>query len=238
MPRVNGVRIGTRFLRSALRAVGVASRSRAAPAGRGPDRRRPACARSGGWSRSPSTTRWRALGAARRSGARGQDHRQDHRRQPGGVLEARLVLPVLQHLPPHDARLHPRARAAAQARAALRPGAGRGEHAQPAVAAVARRRRADAGRRPSCRASSSSLPVASPRARDRSICWWSRATSGACASTPTSSIQGNTLTLLDTSLSENNLFGWRKYLSVRFSSTRGRTTTARPTSTPTSRGRG
>src|SRR5262249_45615743 len=34
--------------------------------------------------------------------------------------------------------------------------------------------------------------------------------------------QGNALTLLETSLSENNLFGWRKYLSVGFNMDQGR----------------
>jgi len=34
--------------------------------------------------------------------------------------------------------------------------------------------------------------------------------------------QGNALTLLETSLSENNLFGWRKYLSVTFNMDQGR----------------
>ena len=50
--------------------------------------------------------------------------------------------------------------------------------------------------------------------------------------------QGNALTLLETSLSENNLFGWRKYLSMRLQLRPGAsTTTARPTSTPTSAAR-
>ena len=38
----------------------------------------------------------------------------------------------------------------------------------------------------------------------------------ACASTPVSSSNRSTLSALDTSLSENNLFGWRKFLSVGF----------------------
>ena len=33
--------------------------------------------------------------------------------------------------------------------------------------------------------------------------------------------QGNALTLIQTSLSENNLFGWRKFLSVRFNRDQG-----------------
>ena len=33
--------------------------------------------------------------------------------------------------------------------------------------------------------------------------------------------QGNALTLIETSLSENNLFGWRKFLSVRFNRDQG-----------------
>ena len=66
MPRVRGVRIGTRFLRYGCSAIGVAVRRRGAapPAGRGPHRRRPARARSAASSRSRSTTRWPASASA------------------------------------------------------------------------------------------------------------------------------------------------------------------------------
>ena len=50
--------------------------------------------------------------------------------------------------------------------------------------------------------------------------------------------QGNALTLMETSLSENNLFGWRKFLSVRFNRDQGTYDYGPTTSTPTSTGRG
>ena len=78
------------------------------------------------------------LGLTARPQPRGQDDRDDLRRQRGRVLAPRLVLPALQHLPPHDARGRPAPRAAVQAGPALRRGARRGEHAQPAVAADGR----------------------------------------------------------------------------------------------------
>ena len=76
---------------------------------------------------------------------------------------------------------------------------------------------------------STTLPRAGSLERDRdspdhlacsrapSICSWSRATSGACVSTPTSSSSRARCRSLQTSLSENNLFGWRKFFSFGFS---------------------
>ena len=66
------------------------------------------------------------------------------------------------------------------------------------------------------------LPVKSAGARARWTCWWSPATSGACASTPTSSTsERHAASTLTTSLSENNLFGWRKKAAVVFELTQG-----------------
>ena len=121
MLRVRGARIGTRLFalrRSARRLRRCSPPRRPPPASRGPDRRPTGMRALGRLERESVDDALPSARRARRSGARGQDDRQDLRRQPGRVLEARLVLPAVQHLPPHDARLHPRARAAAQARAA------------------------------------------------------------------------------------------------------------------------
>ena len=59
-----------------------------------------------------------------------QDRPRGSRRQPGGLLAPRLVVPLVQHLSPHHARLHHRARAADPRRPAVRPRAGRGERTE------------------------------------------------------------------------------------------------------------
>ena len=117
MLRVRGVRIGSRFLRTALgdpvAGAGGVARRRPTPSATAPRR-------LGRLEQESVDDAMASLGVHRRSGAAGQDHRQDPRRQPGGVLAARLVFPAVQHLSPHDAAVHARARAAVQARAALR----------------------------------------------------------------------------------------------------------------------
>ena len=145
---------------------------------------------------------------------------------------------LLQHLSLDDARLHPRARAAAQARAGLRPGAGRGEHAQPPDSGR-RRSSSRAGRwaRPSCRASSCCCRSCR-RSPGRSICCVVTRDIWSLRFNTNFEYQGNALTLFETSLSENNLFGWRKYLSVRLQLRPGQVLLRpRPTSTPTSAAR-
>ena len=193
MPRVRSARIRTRFLRSALLATATVSASlfaAATPAAgqvAGQTVGEPACARSAASSSSPSTTRCRASASAsiRRPRARRSAASSSSTRTVFSSRDWYFQLFNIFHRTTRD--VHHRARAADQARAALRPGAGRGEHAQPAVAAGARRRGPDAAARPSCRASSSIVADRRRRCPGRSICWWSRATSGACASTPTSS---------------------------------------------------
>ena len=163
MPRVKSVRIGTRFLRCALwrRDVSASLFAAATPAAGQVAGQTVGQTGMRALSRLEQESVNDALASARhphRSGARRARHGTHPRRQPGGVLAARLVVSVVQHLSPHHARLHHRARAADQARRALRPGAGRGEHAQPAGAAgrgVAGRTLPRAGaverRRASCR---------------------------------------------------------------------------------------
>ena len=89
----------------------------------------------------------------------------------------------------------------------LRRGPDRGDGPQPA-----RRRLLQPGGHPA---------GADRASRARSTCWWSPATSGACASTPTSISSEQVLVYLTTSLSENNLFGWRKKASFAFDLYRG-----------------
>ena len=138
MLRVRGVRIGSRFLRTALGdpVAGAARRCR----------RRP----------TPSATPARTLGRLE------QESVDDAMASlgvhvdpaPQGKTIGKIHVVNQEVFSRRDwyfqlfnifhwttRALHPRARAAAQARAALRPGAGRGEHAQPAVAAGAHRRR-------------------------------------------------------------------------------------------------
>ena len=189
MLRVRSVRIRTRFLRSArCRDVSSLIRRRGAapPAGRGPDRRpdrharaRPARARVGrrrdGERRRCASIRrpqGKTIGRSS-SSTRTVFSKRDwyfqlfnifHRTTRGYILERELLFKPGQ---PYDQALVEESTRNLQI-----PAAGR--------------RRAGRWACPSCRASSSSCRSCR-RSPGRSICWWSRATSGACASTPTSS---------------------------------------------------